>query len=330
MKNVLALCLALLLLLTGCSKAPAQADTQASQAVSTEETFVEEILQEDGIKITNYRQADENGPILREIWEYPDGSVYEGTFDAQGAPVTSKFTEADNSGIEHTFYPSGNFETTILHNADGSYQEIHYMDDGETDPATGAVMTGTITYQKYVTADGQVQEMQYQPGQTESSEDGTYWYTSQGENNSTYSARYSKSDVLMEEIIDIPDECRSHTYYYDNGKPKEMEFTSFTSSAYRHILYYENGYESYSLIISEDGTQSEASYTEEGFYTYLRIQDLQNEYEYFADGAGNLLKYAEGDAIYEGEEIPSNARDNFKLLQEDYLAMLQQSQNQQG
>jgi hypothetical protein len=194
MKKVLALMIALMmLLLCACGQETASAQkeqndsTAGTEAQSAEKQqdpiaetnaegyYVQEKTLEDGTVVIIYRDGGPEGAIVKGYATYTDGTKSEEGYDSEGKLEYMIWNDADGSVYEMYYYPSGNMEKNISKMADGFYHEIHYMDNGSFDEKTGIGHDGTITYQKTVTPDGQVEEITY-----DVEEDGTRWITMNG------------------------------------------------------------------------------------------------------------------------------------------------------
>ena len=318
MKKVLALMIALvMLLLCACGEeaAPAQteqgtAETQLEQTAETtaEGYYVQEKTLEDGTKVTIYRNGGPEGAIVKGFCTYTDGTTSEERYDSEGNLEYIIWNELDGSVHEQYHYPSGNIEKTISNFADGSYDEVHFLDNATYDEATGLHYDGTITYLKHITADGQVEEIIY-----DIEEDGTRWDTEEWDDGTIVRSHYGARGALIEQIQDN-EKTGDHTEltYYENGNEKTRDSYHAEQKMRSHIEYYEDGSVKYALDEHDDGHKREEKINEAGYTTYYFESGI--DMEFFANDTGELVKYVNAGKVYEGNAIPSDARDTFNRV----------------
>ena len=326
MKKVLALMMLLMVLLSACGQSGAAA---VPTEIATEEN---------GSKVTTY--YEENG-FVREVTEFPDGSIDETRYDAEGKLASNKYTDPYGRITECEFYPSSNFKVLINRNPDGSYVEEHFLDDGMVDWEEGTITAGTMYLRKTVTADGVVTEEYIEEPERHYEEDGSYW-VSDVNGRLTFDTHYSADGKIMNSVIidtetgtrtdifynaegqperDTEDDpvrgCYIEREYHPNGAVKKMETSYYNSQAYTLMEYDENDTVRYHYSVDEKGNIWEARYNAKGYYTYIHGVDSLGEYEYIADEDGNLLKYVDDGVAKEGDAIPAYIRENFALMQEN-------------
>lgn len=329
MKKVLALMIALLMLLLcacGQETAPAQSEQEAAQTQQdqtaedkqgqTAETnadgyYVEEKTTEDGTHLTIYRDGGPEGAIVKGYATYTDGTKSEEGYDSEGKLEYMIWNDADGSVYEMYYYPSGNMEKNISKMADGFYYETHYMDNGSFDEKTGIGHDGTITYQKTVTPDGQVEEITY-----DVEEDGTRWDTDEWEDGTIVKTHYGTNGNPIEQTMNN-ETTGDHTEitYYENGREKTRDSYHAGSKQRVYLEYYEDNSVKYSLIEGENGSKNEEKINEAGYTTYY-FENFNNtkDSEFFANDTGELVKYVENGTVYEGDAIPGTARDMFNRV----------------
>lgn len=324
MKKALALILALMLLmLVACGQGAEQsgeskpAQDQNSAAEAGSETtgdgyYVSEEVREDGSKLTVYRNGGPEGAVVKAVVDYPDGSHHEETYNADGNLTSMSGKEADGTVYECTFYPSGYPHTDIYRYADGSYEEIHYLDDGSIDPETGWITSGTIIYEKRVSADGKVEEFSYD---ITKEEDGTWWNEEELEDGTTIKTHYSANGLPMKQISDNPATgMHVETEFYESGNMKSQTHTRGDSEGYNYMEYYDGGDVKYRYIQQEGDSFIEENISELGYSTYLHIKSPTVDREFFADENGNLLKCISDGTPYEGDAISATDKDMFDRM----------------
>ena len=322
--TILVLCFTLLLAACGGSEGAAPAET--------------EIL-ENGQVVSRYY---EEGGVVREVMEFPDGGLDETRIDAEGKLLSNQYTSPDGMVIQCEFYPSGNFKIMITRNPDGSYTEEHFLDDGVVDLEQGTITAGTVYYRKMVSADGTQWEEYVEPEEKNLEADGTYWVEDKMDDGSSYRVHYSQENIILESIWEHPElGIREETQYneqgmpvfsvqeestsgrliereyYPNGKMWKTTTTYANSHVQTYMEYYENGNLQYEHSLLPNGDIREAKYNEQGYYTYMGVFSSQGDWEYFADENGKLLKFVENSKVYEGNQIPAHEQENFRLMQEN-------------
>ena len=322
--TILVICFTLLLAACGGSEGAAPAET--------------EIL-ENGQVVSRYY---EEGGVVREVMEFPDGGLDETRIDAEGKLLSNQYTSPDGMVIQCEFYPSGNFKIMITRNPDGSYTEEHFLDDGVVDLEQGTITAGTVYYRKTVSADGTQREEYIEPEEKKLEADGTYWVEDKMDNGSSYRARYSQENIIIESIWENPElGIREETQYNEQGIPVfsvqedsdggrriereyypsgeiwKMTTTYADSNEQSYMEYYESGSIQYEYSLLPNGDTQEAKYNEQGYYTYMGVFSSQGDWEYFADENGKLLKFVENGKVYEGNQIPGHEQENFRLMQEN-------------
>ena len=314
MKRILAMLIAvLMLLLTACGGADTSAPQQTQPADTTEtDYYVQEKVTDDGTKLTAYRDGGPEGPIVKVIAEYPDGGIHTETYRPDGTLESMYGQEADGSTYECTFYPSGAPYIDIYRHADGSYEELHFMDDGTIDPETGWISSGTIIYEKRISADGQVEEFSHD---ITKEEDGTWWSESQFDDGTIVKTHYAKNGIPMEEIQENEQTgSRLEIKYYENGNEKSRDSYNAEHQYNLHIEYYESGSVMHSLFVEDSGYKREEKFNEAGYTTYWYDSNL--DMAFFADDKGELLKYVNAGITYEGNAIPGDARSTFEQVRQ--------------
>ncbi len=323
MKKVLAILIAILmLLLTACGGGSTQTGdaqptepnsaTEIESATTGEDYYVEEKIREDGSKLTVYRNGGPEGAVVKAVLDYPDGSHHEETYNADGNLTSMSGTEADGTVYECTFYPSGYPHTDIYRYADGSYEEIHYLDDGTIDPETGWITSGTIIYEKRVSADGQVQEVSYD---VTKEEDGSWWNEEELEDGTIIKTHYSADGLPMKQTSENPATgMRVETEFYESGNMKCQTHIRGDSEGYNYMEYYDGGDVKYRYIQQEGDSFIEENISELGYTTYMHIKSPTLAREFFADENGNLLKCISDGTTYEGDAISATDKDMFDRM----------------
>lgn len=343
MKRAFALMIGLLMLLLcacGQEAAPPQAEQNNAevQNAQTAETtangyYIEEQTLAEGYTSTTYRVGGPDGAIAKITNEYPDGSSNEERYDSEGKLEYSIYNKPDGFVWEQYFYPSGNVSKEIIKEADGSSTEIHFLDNGSVDEATGTITSGTITYEKYVTADGQVEEITHD---IDVEDDGTYWYTYVGEDGTVEKTRLGTDNRPIEAIRDNEatgdhaeiefvngkiskeiqtnknNDNRIEITYYENGSMKTMDSYNTKDGMRVYMEYYEDDSVKHFLQESDDGYKHEEKYNEAGYTTYY--YDSNQDMEFFANDVGELVKCVSDGQTYEGNAIPSKERDVFNQV----------------
>lgn len=333
---------ALMLALCACGQksAPAQgeqdeADTQQAQTaqITADGYYVEEEIREDGRISTTYRVGAPDGVIAKITMEYADGSYREERYDSEGKLEYSIYDRPDIFVLEQYYYPSGNVSKEIMKESDGSYTEKHFMDNGSIDEATGTVTSGAITYEKYVTADGQVTEITHD---IDVEADGTYWFNDVHDDGTIERSHFDTSNTIMEAITDNEktgdhvemeyvdgwlykrtqtnknNDNRIEMTYYESGKEKTYDSYDAQREERIYMEYYESGSVKYFLQETDDGYKHEEKYNEAGYTTYY--YDSKQDMEFFANDVGELLKCVSDGKVYEGDAIPSKERDTFNQV----------------
>ena len=361
MKKRIALVLVFVLCLSMCAcgqeSSPAQAtqDSTATQNMQagneevvnnqTAETtpdgyYVEEGTLADGGKSTTYRVGSPDGVIAKLTKEFVDGSYTEERYDSEGKLEYFIHSRPDSYVWEQYFYPSGNVSKSITKEADGSSTEMHFLDNGSIDEAAGTVTYGTTTYEKLVTADGQVNEITYD---IDVEDDGTYWFNYTGEDGSIKKTHFDTDNKIIEAIRDneaIGDHAeieyvngikfkeiqtnknndnRMEITYYESGKMKSLDTYNAEHKERTLIEYYENNSVKHLLHESDDGHyKEELKYNEAGYttYYYLYNSDADTNMEFFANDVGELLKCISKGQTYEGDAIPSEERQVFEQVRQ--------------
>lgn len=345
MKRVFALMIAALMLaLCACGQesTPAQGeqsktDTKQTQTaqITADGYYVEEEIRDDGMISTTYRVGAPDGVIAKITIEYADGSYREERYDSEGNLEYSIYERPDAFVWEQYFYPSGNVSKDIMKEFDGSYTEVHFLDNGSTDEATGTVISGAITYQKYVTADGQVTEFTYD---IDMEEDGTYWFNNVNDDGTVERSHFDTSNTIIEAITDnkktgdhVEEEYvdgllykrtqtnknndnRIEMTYYESGKEKTYDSYDAQRKERIYMEYYERGSVKHFLQETNDDYKHEEKYNEAGYTTYY--YDSKQDLEFFANDEGELLKCVSKGKVYEGDAIPSKERDTFNEVRQ--------------
>ena len=344
MKKRIALVLAFVLCLSlgACSQESAQPEqtvteaqagqtannSQAEQAGTLTEDgyYMQEKTTEDGIHLKIYRAGGPEGPIVSGYVTYPDGTYSEERYDTDGKLEYFTWNDTEGSVYEQYYYPSGNVSKSISNYADGSYDEFHYMDNATYDEATGISYDGTITYRKMISADGQVDEETY-----EFEEDGTRWETDEWPDGTIVKSRYTGRGMLLEQIQDN-EATGNHVEitYYENGNEKTHDAYYADHGLNSLIEYYENGSVKYSLMEYDDGTKVEEKINEAGYTTYYRCIGDGINWEFFADDTGELVKYVKDGTVYEGNAIPTDARNTFNQVRKVPAEGTTTSQSEDG
>ena len=327
MKRLFALLLALCLCagLCACGAAeseasPTQETTQPPETAGSEEELYEKSgVTEDGTVFTTWRRGGPEGTPAKLIYDTPDGTHYEEDYSYEGVKEYCVTTFPDGSSYENYFYPSGNLEKTIYKDADGALEELHFLDNGYID-ADGLLTSGTVSYEKHITADGQVEELDYH---LELMEDGTWWSNNEWEDGSTMRVHYNQNGYAIESYWDIP-ELSKHivTLFYEdeNETEKSVEITYDNSEEYELREYYEDGSLKHRHMINFgglEGTEREDKISPLGYSTYMLLtHPSSGTEEWFADENGNLEKYVKNGTVYEGDAISSDVRQGWDSIKE--------------
>lgn len=345
MKKVLALMIALLMLILcacGQESAPVQveqdkADAQQTQneETTTEGYYVEEEPLADGGRSTTYRVGSSDGVIAKITREFVDGSYTEERYDSEGKLEYSIHNRPDNYVWEQYFYPSGNVSKDIMKEADGSYSEIHFLDNGSIDEETGTITSGTISYEKYVTADGQVNEITHD---IDLEDDGTYWFTYLSDDGTVEKTHFGIDNKPVEAIRDNEktgdhaeieyvngikfkeiqtnknNDNRMEITYYESGQMKSLDTYDAERKERILIEYYEDNSVKHLLQETDGGYKHEEKYSKAGYTTYY--YDSNQDMEFFANDMGELLKCISEGQTYEGDAIPSEERRVFEQVRQ--------------
>lgn len=279
MKKILALTFALMLILAACGSAenietPPVAGTQAAAPTEpaglVDGCFVEEKIEADGTKVTEYRQGGADGPLVRAVCEMTNGAYSETTFDAEGKISGCIAKETDGTVFEMYFYPSGNTSKDIIRYPDGSYQETRYLDDGSINEQTGEMFPGTVSYEKFISADGEVQEHTYGEGgeqapETVYEEDGSQRTTTVLPDGTVIEAHISADLYIISQRVTAPDGVVSYKEFYKDGSVK--------------------------IQIEETGKyKMEEHFDEEGYHTYYHQSGAVGDVEIITDETGKVVK----------------------------------------
>lgn len=328
---VLAFVLCLSLCACGQESTPTQSEetvaaTQPEQTVETtaEGYYVQEKTLEDGTVVTIYRDSGPDGAVVKAYCTYTDGTTSEEQYDSEGNLNFIIWNDTEGSVYEQYYYPSGNLKKFIENHADGSYTEVHFMDNGTFDEATGIGYDGTITYEKYITADGEVEENTY-----DIEEDGTRWETEEWPDGTVIQTHYGARGSMIEQIQDNQ-ATGNHTEitYYENGNEKSRHSRYADRGMDSHIEYYEDGSVAYSLLTDDGGYKREEKINEIGYTVYYFESSLNMEF--FANDTGELVKYVEAGTVYEGDAIPDNARETFNQVRNVPAEDVSTTQNADG
>ena len=320
MKKGLALMIALLMLLLcacGQETAPAQNEQVAvgEQPVEIPETnadeyFVQEKTLDDGTIVKIHRLGGPEGQIVQGFCTYPNGLYTEEGYNSDGNLEYMIMHEPDGAVHEMYYYPSRNLEKSISYNADGSYTETHYLDNATIDENLSIGHGGTISYYKYIAPDGTVEEVLY-----EIEEDGTRWDTMEWEDGTVVRTHYGDMGMRIEQLQDNESRDRHiQITYYENGNEKTRNSYYGEDKMTVYLEYYENSSVKYSLIERENSSKTEEKFNEAGYTTYFYDSNLGMEF--FANDVGELVKYVSGGKVYEGDAIPSSARETFNQVRQ--------------
>lgn len=323
MKKGLIVLLALLML-AGCSaKNELAADNKTVQPATAEQSVGTEAVEEElyvneldlqGMKIKDYYRGGKDGILVRTEWEDPQGRHGVQTFWDNGMMATSISYELDGSVFEEECYSNGTAKISIIRNADGSLQENRYADDGIVEESDGMISftPGTQTYGREVDANGaMVWEMVR-------NEDGTSREWGLEEGGYTWEVHFSVDGYMTKTVNDDPvNGWHSETEYFIDGSRKRQEDIG-ADGQYRLYEFYADGKQKHWIAEEPDGTRQEHRYNYEGLLTYCYSRNLVDEVEFVADDTGKLIKYTENGTLYEGDRIPSNAKESFKNLQNSH------------
>ena len=313
MKRLFALLLALCLCMGLCA---CGSSADASQGATTDDGLYEKSgTMDDGTVFTTWRKGGPEGTPVKLIYDTPDGFHHESYYNDEGVVEYSIDVEPDGSTYELCYYPSGNMEKSIYNGADGSFEELHYLDNGYTDE-NGWLCSGTVTYEKRISADGLAEEWDEN---IELQEDGTWWTTTDHGEGSVMRTHYNQDGITIESYWDIAAMGKHFTYlYYENGNQKSVEVVYDNSSEYNYDEYYEDGSLKYRHMIDYGGlvgTEHEEKISPVGYSTYLLLKHPQSDtVEYFADDNGNLEKFVKNGTVYEGNAIPGNDRKDWENI----------------
>ena len=271
---------------------------------------------------------DDAGNLIWTKSIYTDGSFKEEAFESDGTLTFSYMSFADGNIFENHYYPSGNPSKQIAVQADGSSLEWHYADDGN--PAQN--ISGTITYRKEITTDGQVIEDTFDITGTEriENQDGSYWQISEMADGIVIKNLFGADGRYLETIMEYPDgNSRTETYIYaEDGRMTESNWedtsggkggctydeqghmatmTQEFEDSSTYTEYYPNGNVRYRFSTFPNGTE-ESRYNEEGYCVYYHavFPEHKMEEEAFGDETGKLIKYIKDGKVYEGDKIPAD------------------------
>ena len=203
-----------------------------------EEDYIKhELTAPNGDKITTWREGTISGREARQIYEWTDGTIE-----------------------DSYYYPSGNKSHSYTWGADGSYSEFYFLDNGYYDADNRIVHTGTVIYEKTITADGTEIIMNCD-------ENGAISFSSTKEADGTYSEySYFPNGNPSKNIYDNPNTGEhSECEYYENGSTRKVISDNPNTGEHSECEYYENG--SARKGISDNpntGEHSECEYYENG------------------------------------------------------------------
>ena len=328
-------------------------EVQASEETTVPANYVDK-YEVNGMQVMDHY---ENGVLVRSDYRMPDGSSGSEYMDADGNLTHTMYKMPDGSSFETHYYPDGNISKDITRNADGSYYEFHYANDGTVDTKTMTIYPGTLIYQKEVAADGTVL-YEYAP---EFREDGTYVETFEADDGTVYETTYGAGGKIVASCAyNETTGWTQNTEYYESGLPRksvtddpstgdhmeteyydiqmtatvketgyEYTYTVTKSSLYQNNKtgayqlqeYHENDMEKYTHVIMSADYEWERECDTEGNILYERNSNYGRVTECFGEG-GELVKYVENGTVYEGDQIPANAKQNFeeiqKMIKENY------------
>ena len=274
-----------------------------------EEDYIKhELTAPNGDKITTWREGTISGREARQIYEWTDGTIE-----------------------DSYYYPSGNKSHSYTWGADGSYSEFYFLDNGYYDADNRIVHTGTVIYEKTITADGTEIIMNCD-------ENGAISFSSTKEADGTYSEySYFPNGNPSKNIYDNPNtgehsECEYYengntrrTFYsntstgeyyenesFENGNPSKSISHNPNTGEHSEFEYFENGNLKYTKAQSREYTIEE-HYDEEGFRTYYYYKDAKYEIELIADETGKLIKFTQNGKVYENEDIPGHIAGDYNF-----------------
>ena len=169
--------------------------------------------------------------------------------------------------MDSYYYPSGNISHSYFWHTDGTYEEVHYLDNEKAD----SEQESTRIYFKQVNPDDSWFEYHY-------NENEVLTFLASMEANGTY----------------------SESYFFENGNVKK--FVSINPpSEYTEQECYETGRIKYNKSESAEYVMEER-YDEKGYRTYYCQKSSEYELELTADETGKLVKVVETGEVKEDEE----------------------------
>ena len=293
------------------SNQPAQAQS-ATEAALVDGYYMDETTMDDGTVVTFYHIGGPDGAIEKIVCNFPDGAHSEEYYNEEAVLEYTVYNDVDGSVYETYFHPNGCIAKDIVKSADGSYSEVHFMDDGTIDKETGVITSGSICYEKYVSADGQITENSYD---VTLEADGTRWNTEEWDDGTIVQTHYNANGMPIEQIMDN-ENTGDHTEitFYENGSEKSRDSYYSDHGLRSYLEYYENGSVAYSLLEYDDGDKCEEKINEAGYTIYYFESKL--DMEFFANDVGELVKYVEKGTVYENGAIPGTARDIFNQVRD--------------
>ncbi|MBR5261173.1 MAG: hypothetical protein IKV47_03270 [Oscillospiraceae bacterium] len=315
MKRLLSVLLILCMCASLCACSSNAGSAKESAPVITEDGLYEKSgVAEDGTVFTTWRRGGPDGTPAKLVYDVPDGTHGEEYYNLDGALEHSILNLFDGSSYEVYYYPSGNIEKSIMTYADGSFEEIHFLDNGD------GVNSGTVSYEKRVSADGQVNEYD---NNLELMEDGSSWSTMELDDGSVMKFHYDKSGFILERYWDIPDMGKHivEQYYGDANETKKSVETSYdNSNEYSFMEYYEDGSRKHIYMVNYggvEGTERKEDISRQGYSTYMYLKHPASDtYEWFADENGNLQKLVKNGKVYEGNAISAEEIQNWDAIKE--------------
>ena len=191
----------------------------------------------------------------------------------------------DGNIVDNYYYPSGTFSHTYQYNADGSYIEAHYLDNGriEIEGNNSHVFSGTNIYYKQIQPDGSYQE-------SVKDENGNLVYHIQQSANGDY--------------LEIR--------YYKNGNCSVYVCNEPTAGYYTEQESYEDG-STKRIKQTSPGSTCEEYLDEDGFRTYFYNKTADYEIELTADETGKLVKVVENGVTIEDTAIIAQYAQSFNF-----------------
>lgn len=195
----------------------------------------------------SYRTGGLNGREVRNIETRPDGVV-----------------------LDVYLYPSGNMSHCHEYHPDGTFREVHCLDNGYTDE-NNVSHAGTCIYQKIIYPDRTWSEI--------------HW---------------NENGAIIRDITMGADSIYAEVNYYEDGKTRLTISSNPTAGIYNEAEYYETGFVK-RVVFQSPQLSQEDHYDRVGYQTYRYVNGAGFEIELISDENGKLIKIIENGEVKEDE-----------------------------